>query len=141
MTTQEKTYAAALERRIRQFYAVVNDRDFEKCYAMIDPKVREDPASVTFLQYQQSLESFLNYYGTVEVRGVRMHLHLGEPSQLYGNRDFAVGQLTWTDEAGEEHVFQERWVRVGRHWYTRLTGLVTPSVKRFMPQQAEDHPD
>ncbi len=140
MTIEEKTQATALERRVHQFYALLNDRNFEKCYAMIDPVVREDPGSVTFLQYRQSLESFLNYYGVVDVRAVSLKLHLGEPSRLYGDRDFAIGQVAWADETGEEHVFQERWVRVGRSWYTRLTGLVTPSVKRFKPMSAEDDP-
>jgi hypothetical protein len=133
MTTKTRTQRALLERRVREFYDRVTRREFERCYAMLDPSVRANPASVTLLQYQKSLESFLNYFGTVDVQNDSLELHLDEPNGLYGDGDFAVGQLVWRDQAGEEHVFQERWVRVGRHWYTRSTGFLTPSAKRVLP--------
>ena len=133
MTTKQAAQSIFLERRVRRFYDLASRRETEKCYAMIDPLVRTDSRSVTLLQYQHSLESFVNYFGPLEVRRVHLELHLDEPNRLYGDRDFAVGQTVWVDQAGEEHVFQERWVREGRTWYTRSTGFLTPSVKRLLP--------
>jgi hypothetical protein len=72
----------------------------------------------------------MNFFGSVEVVAVHLRLHLDEPSRLYGDRDFAVGQTSWRDAVGEERVFQERWVRDGRNWYTRAVGFVSPSVIR-----------
>jgi hypothetical protein len=129
MTTKQVSQEAALDRRIRRFYTLVSKAQFAKCYAMIDPVVLADPASVTLLQYQHSLDSFLNHFGKMEVQEIRMQLHLGQPNRLYGDRDFAVGQTIWLDQAGQTHTFQERWVRVGRNWYTRSTGFVTPAVE------------
>jgi hypothetical protein len=138
MTTKASTQLALLERRVGQFYDLVSRKEFEKCYAMIDPQVRENPGSVTLLQYQRSLESFLNYFGKVDVQRLRLDLHLDEPNRLYADRDFAVGETVWTDEAGEEHIFSERWVRDGRSWYTRSTGFLTPSARRLLPPTGED---
>jgi hypothetical protein len=128
MTTRTENRQASLKRRIRQFYTLLNQGDFERCRQMIDPRIRLKRDSVTLFQYQNSLQQFLDHFGSVKVLEISIGLHLNEPSQLYEGRDFAVGKTTWVDEAGEEHVFSERWVRDGRAWYTRSTGFVTPAV-------------
>jgi hypothetical protein len=130
MSAKTRAQAASLEKRIRHFYGLLNDGRFEECYRMIDPVIRDKPSSVTLYQYQTSLRTFLDRYGQVRIRGISLDLHLDEPSKLYGDRDFAVGQTIWEDESGEEHPFQERWVRERRSWYTRSSGFVTPETKK-----------
>ena len=119
----------ALKRKISAFYGLLNRKELEPCFRMIDPTVRHDSGSVTLLQYADSLSRFLNHFGEVRIRRIDVQLHLGESNKLYRNRDFAVGQTVWEDQTGEEHTFQERWVRDGKTWYTRSTGFVTPGTK------------
>lgn len=94
---------------------------------MIDPRVRAKSSSVTLFQYQSALSQFVGHFGPIEILDISVTLHLNEPSELYDGRDFAVGETTWEDKKGARHVFTERWVREGRIWYTRSTGLVTPA--------------
>jgi hypothetical protein len=128
MTTRTENRQASLKRRIRQFYNLLNQGDFERCRQLIDPRIRLKRDSVTLFQYQNSLHQFLDRFGSIKVLEISIDLHLNEPSQLYEGRDFAVGKTTWADEAGEGHIFSERWVRDGRAWYTRSTGFVTPAA-------------
>jgi hypothetical protein len=131
MNTQTSTFRSqtnALEKRIRQFYQLLNEENFGKCFRHVDPVVRGESSSVTEYQYENSLRRFLAFCGYSRVVRVALQLHIGERNVLYANRDFAVGQTTWADEFGVEHVFQERWVRNGQRWYTRSTGLVTPAA-------------
>ena len=118
---------SSLKRRIRQFYELLNDGDLARCYKMIDPQVRAKPTSVTLFQYQNALDQFLARFGPIRIQRVRIDLHVNEPADLYEGRDFAVGETTWVDRTGGRRIFTERWVREGRAWYTRSTGLVTPA--------------
>lgn len=127
MSTRTENRQSSLKRRIRQFYQLLNQRDFGRCHQMIDPRVRLKPSSVTLFQYENALRQFLDQFGAVHVLGISLDLHINEPSALYEGRDFALGKTTWADEAGERHVFAERWVREERAWYTRSTGFVTPT--------------
>lgn len=128
MSTETEKRRASLERRIRRFYDLLNRGDFGRCHRIIDPRVRLKPSSVTLFQYENALRQFLEQFGRVQVVGIDVGLHLNEPSELYEGRDFAVGKTTWADRAGEQHVFSERWVREGRAWYTRSTGLLAPAA-------------
>jgi hypothetical protein len=126
MTTRTTPQQTSLRRRVRQFYRLLNQRDFGRCHRMIDPHVRAKPSSVTLFQYENALRDFLEQFGAVKVLEIDIDLHLNEPSVLYSGRDFALGKTTWADAAGQRHVFSERWVCEGRTWYTRSTGFVTP---------------
>jgi hypothetical protein len=128
MTKDTENPQASLRRRIRQFYRQLNQRAFDRCYRMIDPRVLLKPSSVTLYQYESALAQFLDRFGSVKVLEMDLDLHLGEPSALYEGRGFALGKTTWADEAGEQHVFSERWVWDERAWYTRSTGFVTPAA-------------
>jgi hypothetical protein len=139
MSTQTSTVRRqtdALEKRIREFYALVNNEIFGKCFRHIDPVIRDDVFAVREYQYENSLRELLACCGYIRVVGVTLELHIGEPSELYANRDFAVGQTAWADEFGVEHMFQERWVRNGQRWYTRSTGFVIPTT--HSPQDGGD---
>ncbi len=124
MNTKLVSKQSSLKRRIRQFYDLLNQHDFKRCFQMIDPRIRRMPTSVTFFQYENSLSQFLESHGPITIQKVEVTLHLGEPSTLYEDRDFALGKMSWLNEAGELQVFLERWVREGRVWYTRSTGFV-----------------
>jgi hypothetical protein len=133
MSARTVNRQSSLKRRIRQFYKLLNERAFERCYLLIDPRIRDKPNSVTLLQYTNALRDFLDHFSSVKVLQINLDLHLDEPSKLYEGRDFALGTTTWQDETGVQHVFSERWVREGRAWYTRSTGFVTPVVAKEIP--------
>lgn len=127
MTTKTRTSTASLKRRIKRFYELLNRREFQSCYELIDPRVRAKPSSVTLLQYQSSLTKFLDVAGVVEIDDIRLNLHLDEASTLYEGRDFALGKTSWRDSTGANREFAERWVYEDGKWYTRSTGLLLPS--------------
>jgi hypothetical protein len=70
----------------------------------------------------------MNHFGRIDVQSIDITVHADEQTPLYGNRQFAVGQTTWIDKNGKRHLFEERWVKNVRTWFTRSTGLVTPAV-------------
>ncbi len=130
MSTITDSRRYSLKRRIRQFYDLLNGRSFGRCHKMIDPRVRANSSSVTLFQYQNALTQFVDRFGSIGILDIRITLHLDEPSRLYEERDFAVGETIWADQAGNRHVFSERWVREGRVWYNRSTGFVTPATAK-----------
>ena len=127
MTTKTANPRPALLRRIRSFYDMLNERKFEQCHKMIDPRILASSGSVTLFQYENALQQFGDRFGLLNVQEIELTLHLDEPSKLYEGRDFAVGKAIVLDGSGQCHVFLERWVREGRSWYTRSTGFVTPA--------------
>jgi len=141
MTTRTDFRQSSLKRRIRQFYALLNDHEFGRCHQMIDPRVRAKSSSVTLFQFTNSLSQFARHFGPIRILDINVSLHLDEPSKLYEERDFAVGETAWVDQKGEQHVFSERWVREGRAWYTRSTGFVVPvAAKALLPSaRAGEH--
>jgi hypothetical protein len=126
--TKRTQVAAALKKKILQYYRHLNAGNFHWCYRAIDPPIRSQSTSVTYFQFASSLERFLNHYGGVRVKstGIEVQLHQDEPNSLYQNRDFAVVKVLWQDKADKMHLFHERWVRNGRSWFSRCTGLITP---------------
>lgn len=126
MKTTKTSPAQYLRRRLRLFYRLLNERCFDRCYKMIDPRVRLKQNAVTFYQYQNALSDFLDEFGRVDVRECEIALHVNEPNKLYEGRDFALGRLVWMDCRGAEHRFSERWVKEEKTWYTRSTGFVVP---------------
>jgi hypothetical protein len=125
MKAKSQTAQSSLKRRMRQFYNLLNEREFAKCHEMIDPRVRHRPESVTLLHYSHAAAEFLDQCGAISVVDSSVVLHLNEPNKLYQDRDFAIGKTMWRDDRGVTHVFAERWVRDGRSWYTRSTGFIT----------------
>jgi hypothetical protein len=126
MSTKTKNQEAVLRKRVQQFYEFMNGQDFAHCHQMIDPRVRSKPSSVTLFQYANALRDFLTAVGPIEIEGIDFVLHLNEPSPLYENRDFAVGETHWKAENGTHNTFSERWVRDGKTWFTRNTGFIIP---------------
>jgi len=134
MTSKTATSQFSVKRRIRQLYDRINQRDFKRCFQMIDPQIRQVPTSITFYQYESAVAQYLEIHGSITITEVDVKLHIDEPSTLYQDRDFALGKTTWLNEAGEVQYFLERWVREGRAWYTRSTGFVAAApLKKKIP--------
>jgi hypothetical protein len=130
VTARSIASPTSLKRRIRQFYTLLNDREFARCHRIVDPQLRRRRDSVTLYQYEQSLRDFVMKLGPIEVLSIDVELHAHEPTRGYEGRDFAVGQTVWADCKGRQHAFQERWGRDGRTWCTRSTGFVVPEARR-----------
>lgn len=127
MTAKQNSKSSILKRRIREFYDLLNKRQFPGCFEMIDPRIRHNPNSVTLFQYENALREFIEVVGTVFIDNTSIEIHTDEPSEIYEGRDFALGKTTWDDERGQKHVFSERWVWEGGDWYTRSTGFLVPT--------------
>jgi hypothetical protein len=128
-TVATRSQVQAVKRRIARFYQCLNDGDFESCFRTIDPMILAKPSSVTLLQYEQSLRRFMSSWRHVSVERIDVDLHLDEPSQVFLDRDFAIGRTLWKDEQGVQRTFLERWVRDGRRWYTLMTGFAVPQSR------------
>ena|SRR6266851_2384485 len=130
MKTKTKRAPAAtdLKKRIQEYYRHLNAGDFQRCYNAIDPDIRNQATSIAFIPFALSLERFLKHFGKVTVKSnnIEIQIHRPGPSALYQNREFAVVRVPWLDQEGNSHQFQDRWVRGGRTWYSRCTGMVTP---------------
>ncbi len=83
MTTRSDNRQTTLKRRIRQFYKLLNRREFARCYRMIDPRVHAKPSSVTQFQYENAVGEFLDRFESVAILEISLTVHLDEPSDLY----------------------------------------------------------
>lgn len=113
----------AVRRRVKQMYAYFNRGLWEKCYALLDPKLIQG-ARVDERLYAGSLQRFQAVYGTIRPWYVRINLHLDARANKHDPRPFAYVYVVWQDEARGFHMFRERWVKDGERWFTRVAGLV-----------------
>lgn len=113
-----------LRYRIRQMYELLNERKFDKCFEIIDPRVRE-AGSIQFDAYQICLSRFVEKYGPLRVLRIgdlKVHLKVTDRER---DRDFAYALVFAHDKMGREMELKERWVRdADGLWYTLKTGLV-----------------
>lgn len=103
-----------LRKRIKEFYRSFNQQNWEKCFSFIDPEI-----NLEYQHYADSLERFYEHHGPIRVLSIDLQMHLDEPNKLYGNRSFACGTTKW-----REGTIQERWVKTGGMWFTRMTGMM-----------------
>jgi hypothetical protein len=118
------TEKAALKGRIRRFYQHFNRQDWARCYASLDPQLREGE-KVPFAPYAQSLSEFVSVYGAIDIWHIDLSLHLDVAGNKRDPRPFAYVYIFWQDQRHAFHLFRERWVREDGKWYTRVAGLVT----------------
>jgi hypothetical protein len=104
-------------------YDCLNRGLWEECFALTDPKLREQ-AKVQLPSYSAGLKVFKEVYGSIRPWHVRLNLHLDASSNKHDNRPFAYVYVVWQDEVHGFHMFRERWVKQGDHWFTRVVGLV-----------------
>jgi hypothetical protein len=117
-----------LRQRIRTFYGHLNAGEWNACFQMIDPALRSGGVNPDV--YAESLSDFRNYYGSVKVFGVaKLTLHPAVKGGRYGDQEFASGVVIWLDSREEPHRFNERWIKSGNSWFTRMVGLVSPDGK------------
>ena len=113
----------ALRRRVKQMHTWFNRGCWEKCFSLIDPLIREK-GRVESSTYAEQLQEFRKAYGAIHLWYVRITLYLDGSVNKRDPRPFAYVYVVWKDNAHRFHMFQERWVRDGDHWYTRVVGLV-----------------
>jgi len=112
-----------LEKRIFAFYDSLNRGAFDEACALTDPEI---PAKAPYKLYAQRMREFMKWCGSISIFRIDINLHINEKNTLYGDRDFAVGHIIWTDERGEEHEFRENWVKNNEQWHTRVMGFFPP---------------
>src|SRR5579884_370422 len=113
----------ALRRRVKQMYQWFNRGLWEKCFSLIDPRIREK-TTTKFTPYAERLQEFKEAYGTIRPWYVRISLHLDASSSKHDDGPFAYVYTVWQDDAHRFHMFRERWVRQGDRWFTRVVSLV-----------------
>lgn len=113
----------ALRRRVKQMYDRFNRGLWEKCFSLIDPRIREK-SRVRFHLYTDGLQKFKKAYGTIRPWHVRIRLYLDWSSSKHDDGPFAYVYTVWQDDSRRFHMFRERWVRQGDHWFTQVVGLV-----------------
>lgn len=94
-----------------------------KCFALIDPKLREQ-AKVERAAYEDGLGAFKECYGAIRPWHVRISPHFDGSSNKHDRRPFAYVYVIWQDQAHGFHLFRERWVKEDGRWFTRVIGLV-----------------
>ncbi len=122
-SSQQASDRKALRRRVNQMYEWFNQASWEKCFSLIDPKLREQE-KVEGKAYAESLRRFKEVYGTISPWYIRISLHLDASSNKQDARPFAYVYVVWQDQAHTFHMFRERWVWDSGHWFTRVVGLV-----------------
>src|SRR5262249_32700077 len=97
----------ALRTRVYQMYERFNQWAWDKCFALIDPKLREQ-ARVEWQAYADSLRRFQEVYGKIEPWYIRLSLHVEASSNKHDARPFAYVYVVWQDQAHPFHMFRER---------------------------------
>src|SRR5437588_3020179 len=120
---EEASDREPLRRRVRQMYGWLNREFWEKCFSLIDPKLREK-SKVDLSDYVERSRVFKEAYGAINLWHIRISLHLDASSNKHDERPFAYVYVIWQDNARGFHMFRERWVKHAGGWFTRVIGLV-----------------
>lgn len=132
IATNESAERDALRRRVKIMTDAFNEGRFDKCFALIDPKLTEQ-AKVDPAIYSQRLAAFKQTYGQIRPWHIRLNLHLQPSEKTKDQRPFAYVYVVWQDNTHAFHMFRERWVKEAGRWHTRVVGLVP---NRSEPEQA-----
>lgn len=113
-----------VRQRIRRLYELLNERKFDKCFEIVDPRLKA-AGKISFDLYQNSLSSFVDKYGPLHVLRINdLELQIGRPAKNE-DRDSAYALVIAHDRTGREIELRERWVKGSDgFWYTRKLGLV-----------------
>ncbi|HEX5444034.1 MAG TPA: hypothetical protein VFW87_09410 [Pirellulales bacterium] len=113
-----------LSDRIRQLYSLLNDRKFEECFKIVDPRLR-NAGKITFEVYANSLSHFIQKYGPLHlmrIDGLKLFIDANVKNE---DRGFAYALVVAHDKNGRPMQLRERWVKeADGSWYTRKLGLV-----------------
>src|SRR5439155_15380964 len=84
-----------LNQRIRHFYHYYNENNWKACFDRLDPILRE--GRVKFGPYADSLSSFFEKYGPVQVEAIDLRIYPHVKNNKHDDRPFAYGTLHWHD--------------------------------------------
>jgi hypothetical protein len=123
-TTETTPDQKALSDRIEEFYCYLNEKQWSKCFELVDPKLRES-GKVELIAYSSSLSSFFAKRGPMAGQSLgRMRIYT-DASNKNDDRDFAYGDVTLEDRDHRSIRIRERWVKASDgQWYTRMAGMV-----------------
>ena len=119
----EAAERASIRRTVKRLYAWFNQGLWEKCWFLLDPKLRK-PAKVELSPYAASLAAFHKSYGAIHPWYIRINLHLEASNNKHDDRPFAYVYVIWQDQDHEFHMFRERWIKDSEQWFSRVVGLV-----------------
>jgi hypothetical protein len=114
---------ASLRRRVGRMYDWFDRGLWEKCFSLIDPRLREGSRADLRL-YEERMRAFKEAYGSVHLWHMRINLHLDASASRGDKRPFAYVYIVWQDDSHGFHMFRERWVKDSGRWFTRVVGLV-----------------
>jgi hypothetical protein len=121
--SNETSEREALRRRVKQLYECFNRGLWERCFALIDPRLRS-ASKVDSADYANSLQAFKETYGAINPWYIRISVHVDSSSNKHDARPFANVYVVWQDAVHGFHMFRERWVKESGRWFTRVVGLV-----------------
>src|SRR5271168_4827852 len=104
-----------LRRRVKRMYDWFKLEQWEKCFSLLDPKLREK-SKVELPAYGERMQAFKQVYGTIEPWYVRISLHLDAASNKHDKRPFAYVYVVWQDAIHGFHILTERWVKDSDRW-------------------------
>jgi hypothetical protein len=123
------TERAALLRQVKGMIRDFNAERWERCFARIDPRLREKGSPEPSAHARQ-LKAFREAYGEIAPWHTRASLYAAVKTNKTDDRPFAFVYIVWQDAAKQFHIFRERWVKDGDRWFTRVVGLV-PARSQF----------
>lgn len=122
--SNEVTEKKRLRHRIRRLYGLLNERKFDKCFEIVDPRLRE-AGKIEFEAYERSLSHFIQKHGLINVARVEQLKLFVDLAATNEDRDFAYALVVAEDKNGKQMELRERWVKdADGLWYTRKLGLV-----------------
>jgi hypothetical protein len=129
LRSTESARRSKLRNRIRSFYRHLENGQWDACYGLVDPKLRD--GKIDRGAYGRSLSAFLEHYGPIEIIAVpKLNIYSNVQNNKHDDRDFAYGLVVWQDKNHQPHLLKERWVWSDGNWYTRMVGLVTHETTR-----------
>jgi hypothetical protein len=120
---REASERQALRRKLKQMYDWFNRGAWEKCFSLLDPKLKKQ-SKLQLPLYSERMLAFKQVYGSINPWHIRLSKHLDGSSNKHDNRPFAYVYVVWQDQAHGFHMFRERWVKESGRWFTRVMGLV-----------------
>lgn len=100
-----------LESRIRKFYQLIENSQFERSFDFIDESAKMSPVAMSLHEYVQSMEMIVACYSLITIDEVIMQVHLNERNKEYEGKDYAIGTVIWTDGEAKAKTFSERWIK------------------------------
>lgn len=123
-TSEEAIEQKDLAGRIEVFYRLLNAQDWQGCFELLDPTLR-DTGKIKIDAYSNSLSSFFAKHGPLVNQSLEQLKVYFDAQGASDDRDFAYGIVVLEDREHHSLKIRERWVKASDGlWYTRMVGMV-----------------